>query len=314
MNISQLKQTAREKLSRGEYPPHRLALWYAGLAVGITLAITVINYLLTQKMDAAAGLAGIGTRTTLSFVQTLLMLGSAVAMPFWDLGFTHGSLCIARGEYAGPDRLLEGFRRFGVSLRLLLIRSALLVAVGFACLQLAAFLFMMSPWSMNTLALVEELTASGTLEMTDEAITKVLSTIWPAYVLFGILILVLLLPTYYRFRLADWAIMDDQSKALRAMKLSTFWTFRRRFWLFRLDLSFWWFYGLQALASALTYGDVLLEALGVTISQTVLFWTCCALSAVAQILIAWRFAPQVHTTYALAYDALRAEKKLRIEN
>lgn len=313
MDIQTLKQTASARLSNASYNPGQLSALHAGAAVAASLLLTLVNFLLTRQMDATSGLSGIPTRTILSFAQTMLMLGVSAAMPFWELGFYRAALHISRNEPATPNTLLSGFRRFGPVLRVLLLRSALTIGVGFLCLEAATILFMMSPWSELTMETAQQLLASGAT-MDDAAIGQMMQTMYPLYILLVVLICVLLIPILYRFRLSDWAVMDDTDKALRAMKLSAYWMHNRRLWLLRLDLSFWWYYGLLALSSLIAYCDMLLPALGVQLNPDVSFFLFYLLSAAVQLVVAWRFAPRVQTTYALAYAALRAEKELRIKN
>lgn len=307
MNIPTLKTNAADCLSAAPYSPRKLALLHSGAAVAVSLLLTLVNFLLTRQMDATSGLSGITTRAVLSFIQTMLMLVATVAMPFWEFGFYRAALNLSRREPAGPATLLSGFRRFGVVLRLFLLRTGLAIGITIACLQAATILFMLSPWSEMTMVTAEQLLASGDA-LDETAIAQMMQTMYPVYILFAVLLCVLLLPILYRFRLADWAVMDDTPKALRAMGLSSYWMHGRRTWLFRLDLSFWWYYALMSFSSLLAYGDLLLPAFGVPLNKDLAFFGFYLLSAAVQLLTAWRFAPQVQTTYALAYDALRAEK------
>lgn len=307
MDIPTLKQTAADRLSAASYDPRKLALLHAGAAVAVSLLMTVASYLLTRQMDATAGLSGITTRAVLNFAQTMLMIAGTVVMPFWDFGFYRAALDISRSAPATPATLLSGFRRFGVVLRLLLLRAALMSGILFACLQTATILFMLSPLSEVTMETAEQLLQAGTA-MEESAVAQMIQTMYPLYILFAILIGVVLIPVFYRFRLSDWAVMDDTTGALRAMKLSAYWMHGRRKWLFRLDLSFWWYFALMALTSLIAYGDRLLPAFGVQLHPDVAAFVFYLLSAAVQLAVAWRFASQVQTTYALAYDALRAEK------
>lgn len=311
MDIPTLKQTASDRLSAAPYSPHKLSLLHAGAAVAVSLLLTLVNFLLTRQLDATSGLSGITTRTILSFAQSMLMLAGTVAMPFWEFGFYRSALNIARNEPATPATLLSGFRRFGVVLRLLLLRSALVTGILFACLQAATILFMLSPWSVLTMETAEQLLSSGAA-MEESAMNQMMQTMYPLYILLAILVCVVLFPILYRFRLSDWAVMDDTDKALQAMKYSAYWMHRKRMWLFRLDLSFWWYYALMGVASLVAYGDMVLPVLGVQMNEDLAFFLFYLLSALVQLLTAWRFAPQVQTTYALAYSALRAEKELKI--
>lgn len=308
MNIPTLKTTAAQRLAAASYSPRKLALLHGGVAVALSLVTTLVNLLLTRQMDGTGGLSGIGTRTALSFLQTILMLVTSLALPFWELGFYRAALNLSRREPAEPATLLSGFRRFGAVLRLILLRSGIVLGITFACLQVATILFMLSPWSLEAMEVAEQLLAAGAATPDEAIMEQMLGAIYPVYILFAVLVFALVIPILYRFRLSDFAVMDDAPGALRALGLSSYWMHGKRLWLFRLDLSFWWYYGLQTLATFLAYSDLLLPALGIQLDKDTALLLSGALSAAVQLVTAWRFAPLVQTTYACAYDALRAEK------
>lgn len=303
MDIKTLKNTAAERLSNASYSPGRLALIHAGAAVALSLLMTLVNFLLTRQMDNTGGLTGIGMRTALSTAQMLLLMVGSAAIPFWDAGFLRANLCISRGEQAKPATLLEGFRRFGVVLRLTLIRGVFVVMVAVFCLQAASMIFMMLPMSDSFVEQAMKLIEAGAV-IDEAAVAELMEHMLMVYVLWAVFALIVLVPLLYRFRLADWAIMDRTPKALAAFGLSGICTRGNRFSLFRLDLSFWWYYALHLLSAILAYGDILLSAFGVNLNADVAFFVFYLLSLGISLLVAWRFAPLVQTTYALAYDDL----------
>ena len=75
--------TATARLNAATYSPKRLIFLHAGIAALATFLGSLATYLMTNSMDNAVGLAGLGTRTTLSFFRALLLLLTTVAMPFW---------------------------------------------------------------------------------------------------------------------------------------------------------------------------------------------------------------------------------------
>lgn len=304
MDIPTLKTSAAEHLAAAPYSPRKLVLLHTGAALVLSLILTLANYLLTKQIDTTGGLAGIGTRTVLSAIQMFLSIAGAAVMPFWEFGFLRAALNISRREPAQPTTLLEGFRRFGPVLRLLLLRGALFVAVAFFCLQGATMIFMMSPLSFSFMEAAEALIESGAA-IDPAAVDGLMVHMIPLYLLWAALLCLFLIPLMYRYRLADWAVMDDAPGARAAMKMSKRWMFLRRKKLFRLDLSFWWYYGLMLLAAGLAYGDQLLSLLGVPLNGDWAFFGFYLLSMAVQFAIAWRFAPQVQTTYAVAYDTFR---------
>lgn len=306
MNIQHLKSTARARLDRAAYNPHRLAFLHTGAAVALSVLITLINYLLTNQIGGTAGLSGIGTRSILLSAQTILTVLAAAAMPFWEAGFRYGTLRISREQDATPTTLLEGLRRFGVVLRLTLIRTAGCLLVGFFCLQAATTIFMMTPLSNDFTESAMALLATDVV-IDDAILDSLIPSLWAVYVLWAVLAGVILIPLLYRYRMADYAILDSTDRALKAFKESRRLTFLRRAQLLKLDLHFWWYYALQLVALAVAYGDSLLPALGITVNPNVAFFGFYLASQLIQLVLAWRFAPLVNTTYAAAYNEFSAQ-------
>ena len=121
------------------------------------------------------------------------------------------------------------------------------------------------------------------------------------YLLIAIALGVLLIPWLYKLRLAPFHILDGENSALRAMAQSQYEMHGNRFEMFKLDLCWWWYYGLLALASVPMYiyiyhggGDVM-------------YWVLTLTSYGLQVLVQWQLMPRVQTSYALAYDQLKKE-------
>ncbi len=310
MNIANLKHQSGQILATHGGNFFRLTLIHSAITLGISTLVTILNFLLSRQIANTTGLSGISTRTTLTAMQTMLSLGLSAALPFWDMGILRVALLTTRGQTPSVSTLPEGFRRFGPVLRTFLLRLLLIFGVGFACLQAASILFMLSPLSYRTMEVMEQLLAqmdaSQLQAMDPAAVEALLPTLIPVYVIFGALLCGILVPLLYRLRLLDFAIMDTAPGARAALRQSIVRMRGNRLAFFRLDLSFWWYYGMQILAAALAYADILLDWLGVPIHGDVAFFLFYFLSLAAQLLLTWQFAPRVLTTCALAYEELQA--------
>ena len=77
--------------------------------------------------------------------------------------------------------------------------------------------------------------------------------------------------------------------------------------LFKLDLSFWWYYALLLLASCVSYGDVILPMLGIQlpINETIGFYLFFFLYLVMLFAIYYFLRNGVEVAYAKAYDSIR---------
>lgn len=305
-----LTAAAEQALSKAGYDPRLLALIHTGAALGVSFILTLISYFLTRQIDTTGGLAGMGVRSVLSTAQAMLSIGSAVIMPFWEIGFFAAAIRMARQQPNGPDTLLSGFRRFGPVLRLTLLRAILIGFIGFLCLQISSGIFLMTPFSNPLMEATEALMAQGTPVIDDALIQSLMPHMVPMYWIFGILFCVIAIPVLYRFRMADFVMMDDKPiGALRALGASHKMMRYNRFSLFKLDLQFWWFYALQLLSLGLCYGDQLLPAMGISlpINGDTAFFLFFGIHLVCQLVLAWFAQSRVQTTYACAYEALLPE-------
>lgn len=301
MDIQMVRAMARERVENARYPAKRLALLFVGATVAVGFLLTLVSFLLDRQMASHGGLGGLGTRTMLTMIQTLLMAVSTLVMPFWNLGYTDAVLATARGEAAEPRRLLGGFRRVFPAIRLFLLQAAVVMGVCFFGMQAGSILYMLSPASDGAMIFLEQMMQDVTV--IDEAMAlQILKLMWPMYALIGVVILALLVPISYRLRLTEFSLMDGEEKALKNMVNSNR-KMRGNCWkFFRLDLSFWWYYLLQALAATLAYGDALFPG-------EVAYWGFYIASGVAQLLVGYFFMPRVMTTYAVAYEELTKEKE-----
>ena len=300
MNIKNLKSTARLALTGQAY---RLTLQHSAIALGASLLVTLAGFLLTRLGSNTAGLSGIGMRSILLTAQSALSYGVVLAMPFWNLGYCYTALGFARREYREFSSLAEGFRRFLPALRMFLLQAALILGIAYLCLQASTILFMLSPWSDGLFMMVQQLAGDPAATLDAATVEQLVPLLIPVYVLFAGLLAAVLLPILYRLRLAEFAMVDKATGARDAFRQSAIAMRGSRFAFFKLDLSFWWYYGLLLLAGALTYGDTLLDALGVPTGD-VGYLLFAALGGAAQLLVTWRFAPYVQTTTAIAYTEL----------
>lgn len=312
MDLRFSTKAAADSLAKASYDPKKLAAIHAGGALLLSLVLTVLNFFLNRGIDDAAGIANLGSRAILGTVQSVLALAANIALPFWEIGFFCAALKLARGQRAEPVDLLEGFRRLGAVARLYVLQFGLYLLVAIACLQLASIVFSLTPFFETTLAsvqaILDEAMAQGATTLDAQILEKMLPAMMPIYVIFFILLAVVAIPLAYRFRMAQFAIMDDAPGARKAMGASARMMRGNRFSLFKLDLRFWWYYAAQVLIAGLAYLDVVLAALGVAlpVSQDVVFFLGFGLQTVLQLALAWGFAAYVQTTYAHCYQALKA--------
>lgn len=305
-----LRRRGAEALSRAAYSPGRLALIHTAAAAGLSLILTILNVLLTDRIGDTGGLSGMGLRTVLTTAKSLIGILNLIAVTFWEIGFVYAALKMARQQRAEPADLLQGFRNFWPVLRLKLLEGAIYLAVTILCINIGSTVFLMTPFAAPLAEAIQTMDPAG---VTPEALMAALEEILvPLYLVMGLVTGVILVPILYRFRMARYLIMDDPSMgALRALGTSNALMRNNRGALLRLDLSFWWYYGLQLLCLGLYYGDVIAAALGITlpVSSTAALFLCFGIYCVGMLLLARFFVSPVATTYAVAYDTLREMRR-----
>lgn len=308
MDPKNISHAAAEALKKAAYDPKKLALLHTGAAMLLSFAISLINFLITKSMDATTGLAQMGSRAVLGTVQSVLSMAGTFALPFWEVGFLYAVLRNLRFSDARPADLTEGFRRFGAVARLYILIFAIAMLLFYLCMQVATILISLTPFWETMLqdakALMDNAAAAGQTALSPNDMLALLPSMLPVLVVIGILLIVIGIPIFYRFRLAFFALMDDATGARDALRRSGRVTRGSKRKLFKLDLHFWWYYAALLVTAVIAYGDVLLPALGVTLplSADALFFLTYGIYLVLQTLLAWQFAAHVQTAYAVFYE------------
>lgn len=298
MSNKELIGKAGTCLQNAAYSPKKLIFLHAGISVLTTFLGSLVSYLMTNSMDAASGLAGLDTRTMLSFIQTLLLFATVLALPFWELGYTRAAVLYAKNETPGPWDLFAAFRRFFPVLRKMLLQTAVIFAVLFFSLQAATLLFAFSPLSLPLMGKLESLALTETT-LTEELLAELMPDLMPAYILWAVLAVGVLIFLFYRFRFADLALMSGAPGARAAFRISSRQTRGRRLQLLKLDLHFWWYYGLMLLCAAVSCLDDILPVLGVAVNKDIAFWLFFCLGQLLTLALHIFFTPKVQTSYAL---------------
>lgn len=315
-NIRALKEDAAQALRRGR-EPQKVVLYYAGITVLVAAVLTALNYWLSQQIDNTGGLSNLGTRSILSTAQAVLPMVQSAALMGLELGYLHAMMRICRGQYADHTDLKVGFQRFFPLLRLALLQGLVYTGIALLSYQIATSVYMLTPWAETLGELMLPLTESATVLdptaiLTEEFITQATPVMIPLFVICGILCCLLMLPVSYRMRMANYALLDDpQAGAFAALRASFKMTRRNCLRLFKLDLSFWWYFLLSTLVGMIAYGDVLLPLLGIQlpINETAAYFLFYALYLAALFAVAYFLQNPVQCTYVMAYESICEKPK-----
>lgn len=301
---------AKKRLDTSRSDHKKLVLIYAGVLTAVLAVLTVAVNLLQGRVSETGGLSGIGQRAVLETAISVLQMGGNLAMPFWTFGYVFCMLGVVRGNRMENDSLLTGFRRFGPVLRLNIYRWLRYSIIAFLSVYPSVLLYMMTPFAQPVVELLMPMAQAGAdtaqmLEGLDAAAMQTISdAMMPVMGFYAVMFLLLAAPVFYQMRLADYILMDDPKLgALMAVRKSTLLMHRNRFEMFKLDLRFWWYYGLQAVALLVCYAPMMMGMLGTTVPAEAELG-CYGVYLVMQFGIFVLERNRVEATVALAYEAL----------
>lgn len=312
-NLKEIRQTARQSLAANKGNPTTAAAIYAGVSCALALIATLVSYYLNHQISETGGLSNIGLRSILSTINFVLPLVQGVVMMSLGLGYCALALDVARKRPAKAETLREGFYKFFPLLRTVLLQGFLYTGVAIACVYVSSWIFMMLPASEAFYQIMEPYLTSTSMLSTglvidDATLMAAAATMKPMIPIFLVVACVVILPMCYRYRMVSYCLLDSgRPGAFAALRESRMMMRRNRFAMFRLDLSFWWFYLLEALAMVVCYGDLLLPMAGVTLpwSDTISYFLFYCLSLAMQFVVYYLFLNHVQVTYATAYETLR---------
>lgn len=315
-----LRRAAAETLNRPENDPKRLVVIHAGATALLSLGIAAADYLLQQKIAGTSGLGGLGSRSMLQTLREVLSLLSVIFPLFWNMGYVHICLRMAGGGQVQDRDLLQGFRKFGPVLRMNMLEALAGILISIPVVMVGSSLLAATPLGKPYLELIAQVMPKDGSELDvskldDATVAQITEAMTP--VLIGCLILcaVVMIPVLYRLRLSRYFLMDsDNGSAVLAMVQSIRYTKGHCLQLLRLDLGFWWYFGLELLAAVVAYGDRLLPNLGISlpVSPVAAFFLFYALGLGLQTLLYYKAKNPVELTYVFAYRALAEEEPVQM--
>ena len=318
MNIRDRKSihnAAQESLAGSADALKSVVLTYVLITTGLAVAASGVSYFLSDRISATSGLGGMGLRSILSTVQTVLPLVQTLVLMGLQIGYCSVAMGVCRGDDVSRNTLLGGFRYFMPMLRTMMLQGFIYCGMGLLCLYLSVYVFLLLPVSADfrnlIMPVIQDVSILSETIMLDEAtVLAATETLTPVLWIFGALFLLIFLPAYYNYRMALYRLVDQkQPRALMALHESRTLMRGKRMELLKLDLSLWWFYALQVLIVLVCYGDLILAMLGVQLplSDTAGYYVFLALSLALQAAVYYFGMNRVAVTYGYAYEALLAE-------
>lgn len=299
-----IRSQARDRLRSNGANAHQLVLIHTGAVVLLSLISSGLHIYLDEQIGSTGGLNGLGTRSILQTLQAMLQYATTLFSPFWTAGFLTVAMIWAADQQPRQKDLLYGFRRFGsvVSYELMLglMTFFLMMGTGYA----AGMVFTFTPYANKLVSLLEPFISTGTLDLSLVPMDQLMDAYFPFLVMWLVVMIPVLTVFLYSLRLGMYFLLDHPGmSALRAMATSAAAMRGRKMQMFKLDLSFWWYYLLEFLLVIVCYLDMILPVLGVQLpfNATVAYFVFLALYGILQLgLHLWK-KPELETSYALAY-------------
>lgn len=298
-----LKKKASNRLQSGN-DPKKVVLVYAGIVALSSLVVTVVQDLLDSQISQTGGIQNIGTRSMLTTADTVLTIVQLLLVMCLTLGYTGSMLRIARGQYASPNSLKAGGERIWVLLRTRLLQMLIMTAAAFALCFLVVNVCLLTPLSNRVIAVMgtvsaEELLSNGL------ALIALYSAMLPIILIYLVALVPLLWYFSCTYRMVDYLLIDrPQLGAFGVLRESRRMMQGNMKMMLRVDLSFWWYYLLQALVSVLVYLNMVLAPFAIGLPPEVLYWGTVVLYLAADFALRYFFSNKVAVTYALFYDSL----------
>ena len=151
------------------------------------------------------------------------------------------------------------------------------------------------------------MSTTDTEVMAEEIYIAINNLMLPMLLIGGLCSLLICFPFFYRFRQAEYFLMENTDLGARtAMRASRRLMRGNYLHMLRLDLSFWWFWLFEGLIMLVAYADMLLPALGIVlpIPEELIMISAYVLYGLCQILLYYLCKAKVDATYVKAYDAL----------
>lgn len=317
INYHQFKEQSRIRIQETDGGAGKLTLLFTGVSVGLSLATVGLNLFLSEQISGTGGLSGLGARSVLQTIQTLLSYFNTLFSPFWQAGFLFAMISTARGQNPVPGHMTRGVQRFGSVAGYALWQMLITMGLGFVLMYAASFLFLLTPYGTEFLDLIYPMMEDGTLVLADGTINieaLPMDTMMPMMVPMLIIYGVMMIPAYvyvsYHLRMTSFLLLEGPRRsAFASMLVSAKMMKGHKMQMLKMDLSFWWYYLLEGLLTVVLWADVLLPALGITLpvdGNTAYFLALGVYGVLAIALHLWK-KPYVDVAYMYAYDAIYQE-------
>lgn len=309
-NRRALKQDAAASLSRAKNQKKIVAV-FTGVTIAIAAGMWLLDTVINHAISGTGGLGNLGTRSILQTLQSVLPVLQMGFSICWGMGYLRAMMNIGRNVPADNRTLTGCLRLFGPIFRLEVLRSLIISGILIGCIYGATILFMFTPFAqplVDVVASYETSMLASEMVLTDEMITAIIPAMTPIFVITFVLFAILGGPLVYSYRMASYCLLDDPRAGARAsLRWSKVMMRNRRMELFKLDLSLWWYYALDAVVLLIGNIPMLLPLLGIElpISNAISEYLFLGIYYVLLFLLHVCLRNYCEVVYVKAYDRLR---------
>lgn len=307
-NYRDIRARADKTLSYTPWDVKKTVLLFGGIPMIISLVLNCIDLALSTMADGG-GIAGLQVYGMLSTVSTVLWTAANIFQLLWAPAISYCGLMLLREQNPYPKGLTQGFKKWKPLIRLYVLFMLLFFLVSMALSTVIASVaapFM--PGLMKIAAAMPQTEAELLAYMESMPTEELIEAMMPIMILYLVALIAVAVPFIYRARLSFLLVLDEENIGARQALRFSFQLTRGSCWqLFRLDLSYWWYYLLVLLCGSISYLQLLPvfegwnEALVILLSILV--------QSAATLGVYMLGIMKINTANAVAYDHLRTQQR-----
>ena len=304
-NYRDIKARAYKTLNYTPWDIKKLVLIYGLVSLCLGPVLTAVYTLIQMGSQQAQGISGLETFSRLETMSTMLSIAMYVVTMLWSPGILYCGLMLLREQDPWPKGLLRGFKKWSGIVKYSILIVAFVIVVVLVIFPVATIVSM--PFMGEFTSFVTEMPQTEAEMMTYmESVSEAQLTqmMLPMLLIMWGVALAVGLPLSYRVRMTQLIIMDEERIGTREAIRFSFKLTKGSCWqLFRMDLSYWWYYVLMAVTSSIPMAAML--PVFANYDETVVSLILSAVSAILGMGVYMLGLMKVSTAEAVAYDHLR---------
>lgn len=304
-NYRDIKARANKTLSYTPWDVKKLALVFGLVSLGVGPLLIGVDVLLLKAMENAQGLSGLGLSSMLETVSSLLSYAWNIFILLWSPGILYCGLMLLREQDPWPKGLFRGFKKWAgiIKYTILLIAFGVVLVMVIAPIVAALSVSFMGEF-VEFISKMPETEAEMLAYMESVSDVQLIRMMLPMLIMMCVVMLAVIIPLSYRVRLVQLIIMDEEKIGTREAIRFSFKLTKGSCWqLFRLDLSFWWYYLLMGVMSVIPMAADLPVFADYNYATVTLILN--VVSAIFGVGVYMLGLMKVSTAEAVAYDHLR---------